>query len=295
MVLNEPLLPFVKAKLARAHHMRNSQNSMKRPDRQEFCVWSKIQSWLGLQGRAVRPTPRMRVKLSFDDEPLVYAIGDLHGSLDELLIAEARVKYDVQRFGRSALVILLGDLIDRGPHSAQLLDHLVSSAPPEFNRIVICGNHDASFLDFLSRPRAHLAWLDYGGRETLRSYGIDARYVMKSGGINALIEAIRTTIPQEHIDLLSSLPVSVQVDDVLFVHAGIAPGVPLEAQTDEDFMWIRAPFLERGPELPITVVHGHSPVAEPYVGNGRIGIDTGAYATGRLTILRFWRGDPAFI
>lgn len=281
--------------LAQAHGMRNSDNNMKRADRQEFCVWSKIQRWFGLRGQDIRPAPRMRIKLSFQDEPLIYAIGDLHGSLDELLIAEERIKYDIQRFGRRGLVILLGDLVDRGPRSAQLLDHLVSPPPSEFNRLAICGNHDSSFLDFLGNPRANLAWLDYGGRETLRSYGIDVRYVLNGGGVNALVEAVRTSVPPEHVNLLASLPVTVQVDDVLFVHAGIAPGVPLEAQTDEDFMWIRAPFLERGPELPIIVVHGHSPVTDPYVGNRRIGIDTGAYATGKLTVLRFWRGEPAFI
>lgn len=275
--------------------MRNSDSSMKYHDRQEFCVWSKIQSWFGRRGQDAPPAPRMRVKLSFDDEPLIYAIGDLHGSLDEFLIAEERIRYDIQKYGCRALVILLGDLVDRGPHSAQLLDHLVAPPPSEFKRLAICGNHDFSFLDFLSNPRANLAWLDYGGRETLRSYGIDTRYVLNSGGVNALVEAVRASVPQEHIKLLASLPISIQVDNVLFVHAGISPGVPLEAQTDEDFMWIRAPFLDRGPELPIIVVHGHSPVTEPYVGNGRIGIDTGAYATGRLTVLRFWRGSPAFI
>lgn len=258
-------------------------------------MWSKIRAWFAKPEAENNRIERRRIQLSFEDAPLVYAIGDLHGSLDEFLIAEARIKNDLQHFGRKALVILLGDLVDRGPHSAQLLDYLVSSRPSEFHRIAICGNHDSAFLDFVRNPRANMAWLDYGGRETLRSYGIDIQYLMSNGGVRALTEAVSNTIPTEHISLLKSLPVSVLIDDVLFVHAGIAPGVPLAEQRDEDFMWIRSPFLEQGPSLPITVVHGHTPVTDPYFGNGRLGIDTGAYATGRLTVVRFWQSKPEII
>lgn len=258
-------------------------------------MWSQIRAWFGRREDGDSRIERRRIQLSFDDAPLVYAIGDVHGSFDEFLIAEARIKYDLQHFGRKALVILLGDLVDRGPRSAQLLDYLVSSRPKEFHRIAICGNHDSAFLNFLGNPRANLAWLDYGGRETLRSYGIDVQYLLGNGGIGALAEAVSAAIPSEHVTLLTNLPISVQIDDVLFVHAGIAPGVPLSEQRDEDFMWIREPFLELGPALPITVVHGHTPATDPYIGNGRIGIDTGAYATGLLTVVRFWQGKPEII
>ena len=260
-------------------------------------MWSGIRAWLEKkgQGKSCGVERRRRVQISSEEAPLVYAIGDIHGSFDEFLIAENRIRNDLQFFGRKALVILLGDLVDRGPHSAQLLDYLVSSRPKEFHRITICGNHDSAFLDFIGNPRANMAWLDYGGRETLRSYGIDTRYLVGSGGLDALVAAIESTVPSEHINFLKRLPISVQVGDVLFVHAGIAPGVPLPRQRDEDFMWIRSPFLELGPALPVTVVHGHTPVADPYFGNGRIGIDTGAYATGRLTVLRFWQGKPEVI
>lgn len=258
-------------------------------------MWSKIRGWFGGRRQARNRVIRRRIQLSFDDAPLVYAIGDVHGSLDELLIAETRIKYDIQHFGRKALVILLGDLIDRGQRSAQVLDHLVSSRPSEFHRMVICGNHDAVFQEFINNPSAHLSWLDYGGRETLLSYGIDAQYLLRNAGVSAFSDVVRSTIPLEHISLLNSLPISVQIGDVLFVHAGILPDTPLDEQRDEDFMWIREPFLELGPGLPITVVHGHTPVPEPYFGKGRIAIDTGAYATGRLTVLRFWAGKPEVI
>lgn len=258
-------------------------------------MWSKIRAWFEREEQGNTRIDRRRIQLSFEEAPLVYAIGDLHGAFDEFLIAEARIKNDLQSFSRKALVILLGDLVDRGPHSAQLLDYLVSSRPKEFHRIAICGNHDSAFLDFTMCPRDNMAWLDYGGRETLRSYGIDIQYLIAHGGVEALTTAVESAVPSEHINLLKSLPISVQIDDVLFVHAGIAPGVPLSEQRQEDFMWIRAPFLELGPGLPITVVHGHTPVTDPYFGNGRIGIDTGAYATGRLTVLRFWQGEPELI
>ncbi len=254
-------------------------------------MWSILRHWFGGKKRVRVRQNRQRIVLSVENAPLVYAIGDLHGSLDLLLDAEDRIRFDVRRFDLPALVLLLGDLVDRGPRSAQVIDHILASKSAEFDRIAICGNHDAAFLDFLRNPKQNLAWLNYGGSETLRSYGIEAKYMLsEGGGLDALVRAARETVPAEHVSFLREMPVSLQVGDVLYVHAGIFPGRPLSEQRDADFLWIRQPFLELGPQLPLIVVHGHTPQTEPSFHQGRIGIDTGAYATGRLTVLRNWQG-----
>lgn len=255
-------------------------------------MWSILRHWFGSGKRTRTRQARRRIELSVENAPLVYAIGDLHGSLDLLVEAEERIRFDLRRLGFPAVVVLLGDLVDRGPRSAQVIDHVLYSNSAEFSRIAICGNHDAAFLDFLRSPKQNLAWLNYGGSETLRSYGIEAKYMLSAGGgLDALVRAARETVPAEHVAFLESMPVSLQVEDVLYVHAGLFPGRPLAEQRDEDFLWIRKPFLDLGPQLPLTVVHGHTPQTEPCFHQGRIGIDTGAYATGRLTVLRNWYGQ----
>lgn len=229
------------------------------------------------------------------DQTAIYAIGDVHGCLDELKAAERRICADAARLpvGRR-IILLLGDLVDRGPRSADVLDHLVSPPPDGFERLALCGNHDQTFLDFIVDPQANMGWLEFGGEETLESYGIDLAHIRRKG-MAGLDNSLQATIPETHVDFLRRLPVSVRFGEVLFVHAGIRPGVPLDAQDDDDFMWIREPFLSTDNGLGIVVVHGHTPVEAPVFAAGRIGIDTGAYATGRLTVLRIHDGTAAVI
>ena len=164
-----------------------------------------------------------------------------------------------------------------------------------FERLSLCGNHDESFLGFIDDPHANKGWLEFGGEQTLESYGIDLTRVSRHrSGTGGLGEITRATVPEAHISLLRRLPVSVRFGDVLFVHAGVRPGVPLEQQDDDDFMWIREPFVSEPNRLGLTVVHGHTPANEPVFAPGRIGIDTGAFATGRLTVLRVF-GDEAAV
>ncbi len=149
-------------------------------------------------------------------------------------------------------------------------------------------NHEELFRRFLDDPLEHRQWLDMGGHETLHSYGLDGtalleRYREDSAGFRRVL---REAIPDEHRTLLETLPIALRIGGYIFVHAGIRPGVPLEEQTDEDLLWIREPFLTEGSGLPATVVHGHTPSPEPTAGPGRIGIDTRAYDTGRLTVLK---------
>lgn len=216
----------------------------------------------------------------------VYAVGDVHGRFDLLLEAEARIEADIGD-NPHALVVYLGDFVDRGRQSSDVLGHLMTPQAPRFTRLCIRGNHDDLFLRFLDAPQSEEGWLDLGGKETLLSYKLDPRTLRESWSDRLrLQELLRGHVPETHQEFLRELPYCARWKSYLFVHAGIQPGVPLQKQEPEDLLWIREPFLSKGPELPVTVVHGHTPAEEITYGPGRIGIDTGAYATGRLTVLK---------
>ncbi|MCX8998430.1 serine/threonine protein phosphatase [Rhizobiaceae bacterium BDR2-2] len=239
---------------------------------------------------------RRRIELDFGVIPgPIFAIGDIHGRVDLLRDAERRIFANLEATGASnGLIILLGDYVDRGPNSAAVLDYLVQPPPANARRIAICGNHDVAFLNFIEDPDGNTRWLDMGGRDTLLSYGIDLDHVLKRG-TGALKDALKEAVPQTHIDLLERMPVCVRINDFVFVHAGLRPGIPLDQQSDRDMMWIREPFLTEGPGLPLVVVHGHTPVPEPQVGPGRIGIDTAAVSTDRLSVLKLDRGKARML
>jgi serine/threonine protein phosphatase 1 len=228
--------------------------------------------------------PRNRLSLEPTDFPLIYAVGDVHGCYELLVEAERRIAADAA--GEEALLVYLGDYVDRGPSSRDVLEHFCRPPPFSCRRITLCGNHDEAFLKLLNAPKIATEWLRFAGRDALMSYGIDASYVLRHGGVAALENALEQMVPARHKSLLESMPILVEIGELIFVHAGIRSGVPLASQVDEDLLWIRKPFLTRGPELPLIVVHGHTPTKAPYFGNGRIGIDTGAYATGNLTVVR---------
>ena len=235
-----------------------------------------------------------RGRLSFERETefaAIYAIGDVHGCRKELLEAEARIARDASGTDGRKLIVMLGDYVDRGRSSRQVLEHLAGPPPAGFERISLCGNHDDLFLRFLTDPAAHAGWLQLGGHATLFSYGIDASLILnRPRGLERLAELAREAIPAEHVDYLKSLPCLLTIGRIAFVHAGLRPGLPLEEQSDEDLMWIREPFLSRGPELPLVVVHGHTPAPQVTYGKGRICIDTGAFATGHLAVLKIAGG-----
>lgn len=235
-------------------------------------------------GAAVRPRVRIDAR-----HRVLYAIGDVHGCFDALQALEARIVADAGgRRAEKPLIVYLGDYVDRGPQSRDVLSHLARNDHNDgIARIALCGNHDDAFLRFIRDPVENTAWLDYGGDATLRSYGLgNMAHQRRPEALLDVGRALAEAVPQAHIDLLENLPVYAQSGDRLFVHAGIRPGIPLDDQADEDLLWIREPFLNEGPRLPITVVHGHTAGVEPVFGDGRICIDTGCYATGRLTALR---------
>ncbi len=230
------------------------------------------------------------VDIPFDRFQKIYAIGDIHGRLDLLMEADRKIEADVGDH-ETALAVYLGDYIDRGPDSRGVVEHLRSNRNSRFLRLCLRGNHDDVFLNFLENPLEEWGWLDLGGKETLRSYGLNIDpYGDRALGQDVLVAALRSHVPAQHREFLSTTRLWARGGDFLFVHAGIQPGVAIERQEPLDFMWIREPFLSEGPGLPLTVVHGHTPAATVSYGPNRIGIDTGAYATGRLTVLKIAEG-----
>lgn len=250
-----------------------------------------LKDLLGADRAAAATQAVPRPRLTFEPVQLkrpIYVIGDVHGCVDLLRAAEERIRKDLQEEALLPLVVLLGDYVDRGPYSAAVLDHLTETSPQEFERILLCGNHDAAFLAFIDDPESNLGWIEYGGRQTLVSYGIEPDKFIDRGrrGIRELRELMSVVIPKAHRRLLSSLPVYLQIGSLLLVHAGVRPGIPLDQQNDDDLMWIREPFLAKGPEIPLFVVHGHTPAKQVQFGPRRIGIDTAALTTGHLTVLK---------
>lgn len=223
------------------------------------------------------------------DQPLIYAIGDVHGCHDALLTLEARILADAANHpGEQPLIIYLGDYVDRGPASRTVIEHLATERHGDgIERIALCGNHDDTFLKFIDDPLQHQRWLKVGGDATLRSYGLEpSGYLARTDGLHALARDLGARVPAHHIAFLQNLPIAARSGDRLFVHAGIVPGMPLWQQEDYDMMWIREPFLSEGPNLPVTVIHGHTAGPEPVFGKNRICIDTTCYATGLLTALK---------
>lgn len=227
----------------------------------------------------------------------IYAIGDVHGCIDELKAAERQIAADIRATGRAGLVILLGDYVDRGPSSRHVLEHLIKPSEFDLKRIPLCGNHDDIFCKFLGKPDLYSEWLGLGGEQTLISYGIDLHRLnsRRKGRTTKLSTLLEEVVPASHRQFLADLPVYLKIGELVFVHAGLKPGVPLDEQNDEDMLWIREPFLSEGPRLPLLVIHGHTPRSDPDFGPGRIGIDTGAYYSGRLTVLKIDQGRASVL
>ncbi len=217
----------------------------------------------------------------------VYAIGDIHGRLDLLRKLEAQIAAHAAADPISRKVLIyIGDYVDRGYESRAVLDHLLAPTLPGFERVTLKGNHEDFVLRFLAGDDMASMWLVNGGRETLMSYD-----VMMPPGVDReeQVEAARQqfgeVFPAAHKDFLEGLPLSHREGGYLFVHAGIRPGVSLETQDEADLLWIREAFLNNADDHGAVVVHGHTPVAEPDIQPNRIGIDTGAFATGHLTCI----------
>lgn len=236
--------------------------------------------------------PRVRLEQAPE---LVYAIGDVHGCLDDLKRLEERIVADAMTTHGQKLIVMLGDYVDRGPKSAQTLDWLLRRPPTGFERVCLRGNHEMLFHDAIVRPDRCRDWLAWGGLETLASYGINPDDFARANG-RMRGQMLQSVVPSEHRTFLDELPILLDMPGFLLVHAGIRPGIQIEDQADRDLMWIREPFLSEDHGLPKMVVHGHTPGAAPSVHPHRIGIDTLAYGGGVLTALRIPRqGEVALL
>lgn len=215
-----------------------------------------------------------------------YIVGDIHGRLDLLELLLDHIHRDIARRPPArVLLAFLGDLIDRGPNSAQVLERLRTYRHEGVRTIFLLGNHEEVMLRILQGEADHVsAWLRFGGAECLQSYGIDPRPIAAASPEVALA-TIRAAVPPSHVEFLKTFIDSCQLGDYLLVHAGIRPGVPLDRQQQSDLRWIRAPFLVDDTDHGFVVVHGHTICPNVDERPNRIGIDTGAYRTGVLTAL----------
>lgn len=255
---------------------------------------------LARRKRKGRSQPTVRGLVLDTPPPLLYAVGDVHGRIDLYREMEARIAAE-DRPGEK-LIVLLGDLIDRGPDSAGMIDHLLAPAPAGLTRLCLLGNHEEMAIQFLLDPDPKAEWLHYGGAEMLMSYGIvrDPE-ALRQLSRRALSMRIAAHVPQEHVDFLRSLPLFVWAGPHFLCHAGVDPAVALDAQDRRALLWSRR-FLEAGGPPPAglapggVVVQGHVPIETPAQRGWRINVDTGAYMTGRLSAVRVVAGcSPTFL
>ncbi|RAN35961.1 metallophosphoesterase family protein [Hyphomonas pacifica] len=238
----------------------------------------------------------------------LYAIGDIHGRRDLLEKLVEQIRKDSQSLpgGTKRTIVFLGDYIDRGLQSRDVIDFLISDQLSDFETVFLMGNHEEALLRFLDDASFGKQWVRYGGGETLYSYGFqppNTRASLRSH--DAMAEAqkawemvwtqFRERLPQEHLEFYRSLKPYHIAGDYLFVHAGMRPDTPIEEQTVRDLLWIRDEFLDDSREFDHVVVHGHTPAEDVHHDNRRIGLDTGAFISGRLSAAKLFGEDVSFL
>jgi serine/threonine protein phosphatase 1 len=225
----------------------------------------------------------------------IYAVGDVHGRVDLLKQLFSRVDEDLKEHPiGETLHIFLGDYIDRGQNSAAVLDLLIERARTHRTSF-LKGNHELFLFEFLENPGVLKHWEQYGALPTLASYGLTPTVNADPKEQAELSASLRNVIPKSHSQFFAGLKLCFTCGDFFFVHAGVRPGTPLWRQREEDLLWIRDDFLLHEKPFEKIIVHGHTPVWEPDVRTNRINIDTGAYASGRLTCLRLERDKIEFV
>jgi serine/threonine protein phosphatase 1 len=222
---------------------------------------------------------------SLPAELRIYAIGDIHGRLDLLDELLARISSDIAlRPTARPLYVFLGDYIDRGSASRETIDRLIEHGNTH-ESVFLKGNHELIAIKCLSDRGLFDQWLRLGGLETLVSYGVPAETLANGKQIAELQSAFHGALPQAHFRFFRDLKNSFECGDFFFAHAGVKPDVELSRQKENDLLWIRGEFLTSKDDFGKIIVHGHTPTHEIEVGPNRINIDTGAFATGRLSCL----------
>ncbi len=217
----------------------------------------------------------------------IYAIGDVHGHLDALRALHEKIRAHAQDAPKADITLLyVGDLIDRGPDSAGVVD-LAMTPMPDMRSVVLMGNHERMMLDALTgdTEAAH-RWVANGGEEALQSWNVPP---------SAPPTQWHTYISQPVLEFLRIMPLFHRAGDYFFAHAGIRPGIPPERQSGHDLLWIREPFLSWPQPLPVRVVHGHTPTPRPEILPHRINVDTGAAWGGPLSCAVLEEGQVSFL
>lgn len=216
----------------------------------------------------------------------IYAVGDVHGRSALLADMLAAIVQDADKARSDAVVeVFLGDYIDRGINSREVVDLLIAPPPEGHERICLLGNHEAAMLRFLAEPASLRNWASFGGYATLVSYGIAIPMSMSPQIACDLRERLQQNLPAAHVEFLGNLQLTCRLGDYLFVHAGILPGLALEQQKPEHLLWIREPFLSHTGFFDSYVVHGHSPVSAPEIRANRANIDISDAPTDSLCCL----------
>lgn len=230
-----------------------------------------------------RPKP-VRAPAAIPAGERVYAVGDIHGRFDLFTVLVAAIERDDAARGEAdTTIVLLGDLVDRGPESAAVIDAARTLQHRRKVRI-IAGNHEEMFLDSFEHVEVLSHFLRFGGEETVLSYPIDEA-AFERAGLNQVQALMRKAVPEADLEFIRGFEDFIAIGDYLFVHAGIRPREPIADQVPQNLRWIREPFLSYAGDHGHVVVHGHTITPEPEVLHNRIGIDTGAFMSGRLTAL----------
>lgn len=242
------------------------------------------------------------------DGQCLYAIGDIHGRRDLLEKLLEQIEEDAQNLpeGTSRTIVFLGDYIDRGLQSRDVIDFLLGERMKAFERVFLMGNHEEALLRFLNDVSFGKQWVRYGGAETLYSYGfqppntrasLDSREAMQASqrAWDKVWTEFRQQLPEAHLKFYQNLQHYYIAGDYLFVHAGLRPGSSLEKQTVRDMLWIREEFLDAAGQFPQLVVHGHTPAEGIFRDDRRIGLDTGAFISGKLSAARLFQDEVSFL
>lgn len=247
---------------------------------QRNTMISLLRKLTGKGNQPVRPAARAATAPG----TRVYAVGDIHGRLDLFReIIRSIEADDAARGSARTIVVLLGDLIDRGPDSAGVVALAREWAAQRHIKLIM-GNHEEMFLDSFSKQGILRNFMRFGGRVTMLSYGIP-QSVLAEADTEDLQRLMVEAVPQEDRDFLAGFEKMIRCGDYVFVHAGVRPDMPLERQTGQDCRWIREPFLSHEGDHGAVIVHGHTVTEQPELLPNRIGIDTGAFMSGVLTAI----------